>query len=173
MLSHYLSVALRSFRRSPIAASINVLTLALGLGAFIAAYGVVSYWNHAERQFANVDRTYVVTAALGSKEGRVAVRGPQTNRLFAEHLRADFPELAAIARTQVMNQEGGVAAGDIRTRMYILGAEAEFLDIFDLPFVAGDAKNALRQPNSAVLTQDAAARLFPNESALGKTVTLG
>ena len=72
-----------------------------------------------------------------------------------------------------MNQEGGVAAGDVRTRMYILGAEAEFLDIFDLPFVAGDAKDALRQPNSAVLTQDAASRLFGDASPLGKTITLG
>jgi putative ABC transport system permease protein len=173
MLSHYLSVALRSFRRSPVAASINVLALALGLAAFVAAYGVVSYWNHSERSFANVDRTYVVTAALASRDGRVATRGPQTNRLFAEHLRVDFPEFEAIARTQVMNQEGGVAAGEIRTRMFILGAEAEFLDIFDLPFVAGDAKNALRQPNSAVLTQEAAARLFGDASPLGKTITLG
>ena len=173
MLSHYLAVALRSFRRSPVAASINVLALALGLAAFIAAYGVVSYWSHAERFFANVDRTYVVTAAFARRDGGVAIRGPGTNRLFAEYLRADFPELEAVARTQVMNQEGGVAAGDVRTRMYILGAEAEFLDIFDLPFVAGDAKDALRQPNSAVLTQDAASRLFGDASPLGKTITLG
>jgi putative ABC transport system permease protein len=173
MLSHYLAVALRSFRRSPVTASINVVALALGLAAFIAAYGVVSYWNHSERFFANVDRTYVVTAALASRDGRIATRGPQTNRLFAEYLRAEFPEFEAIARTQVMNQEGGVAAGDIRTRMYILGAEAEFLDMFDLPFVAGDAKNALRQPNSAVLTQEAASRLFGDATPLGKTITLG
>jgi putative ABC transport system permease protein len=173
MISHYLAVALRSFRRSPVTASVNVLALALGLAAFIAAYGVVSYWRHAERHFANVDRTFVVTAALGARDGKVATLGPQTNRLFAEHLRVDFPEFDAIARTQVMNQEGGVAAGDVRTRMYILGAEAEFLDIFDLPFVAGDPKNALGQPNSAVLTQDAATRLFGETNPLGKTLTLG
>jgi putative ABC transport system permease protein len=173
MISHYLAVALRSFRRSPVTATVNVLALALGLAAFVAAYGVVSYWRHAERHFANVDRTYVVTAGLAARDGSVATRGPQTNRLFAEHLRVDFPELEAVARTQVMNQEGGVAVGDIRTRMYILGAEAEFLDIFDLPFVAGDAKNALRQPNSAVLTKDASARLFGEASPLGKTITLG
>ncbi len=173
MIGHYLAVALRSFLRSPVTASVNVVALALGLAAFVAAYGVVSYWRQAERHFANVDRTYVVTAGLGARDGSIATRGPQTNRLFAEHLRVDFPEFEAVARTQVMNQEGGVAAGDIRTRMYILGAEAEFLDIFDLPFIAGDPKNALRQPNSAVLTQDAATRLFGQTSPLGKTITLG
>jgi hypothetical protein len=54
MISHYLAVALRSFRRSPVTASVHVVALALGLAAFIAAYGVVSYWRHAERHFVSI-----------------------------------------------------------------------------------------------------------------------
>src|SRR6185503_10930225 len=72
-----------------------------------------------------------------------------------------------------MSNEAGVAAGDVNERMYVVGADAAFLDIFDLPFVAGDAKNALRDPNSAVLTQDAAKRLFGTDNVLGRTITLG
>jgi putative ABC transport system permease protein len=173
MLSHYVTMALRSFRRAPFTASINVLALALGLAAFIAAYGVVSYWNQSERHFANADRTYVVTAALAARDGSVRTRGPRTNRLFAEHLRADFPELETIARAQVMNEEGGIAAGDVDTRMFIVGAEKEFLTIFDLPFVKGDPKEALSQPNSIVLSESAATQLFGATDPMGKTVTLG
>src|SRR5882672_1033045 len=173
MLSHYLTIALRSFRRSPVAASVNVLALALGLAAFIATYGVVSYWDRSERHFANVDRTYVVTAALGARDGSVRTGGPTTNRLYAEYLRTDFPELEAVARAQIMNEDAGISAGDAHTRMFIVSVDGQFLDIFDLPFVAGDSKEALRQPNSAVLTQDAAKRLFGAESPLGKTVSLG
>src|SRR4051812_47666984 len=173
MLNHYLTMALRSFRRAPVAASINVLALALGLAAFIAAYGVVKYWDRSERQFANADRTYVVTAALAARDGSVRTGGPRTSRLYAEHLRADFPEFEAVARAQIMNEEGGVSAGDIETRMFIVGVEKEFLTIFDLPFVKGDPREALTQPNSVVLTQDAATRLFGGVDPLGKTVTLG
>jgi putative ABC transport system permease protein len=173
MLSHYVTMALRTFRRAPFAASINVLALALGLAAFIAAHGVVTYWDSSERHFANADRTYVVTAALAARNGSVRVRGPGTNRLYAEHLRADFPEFEAVARAQVMNEEGGIAAGDIDTRMFIVGAEKEFLTIFDLPFVKGDSKEALTRPNSIVLTQAAAAQLFGDTDPMGKTVTLG
>jgi putative ABC transport system permease protein len=57
--------------------------------------------------------------------------------------------------------------------MYVVGADAAFLEIFDLPFIAGDAKNALRDPSSAVLTQDAAKRLFGTDNVLGRTITLG
>jgi len=173
MLTHYLTMALRSFRRAPVAATINVVSLALGLTAFIAAYGVVNYWDRSERHFANADRTYVVTAEFSARDGSIRTGGPTTNRIFAEHARVDFPEFEAVARAQVMNEEGGVSAGDISTRMYILGVEKEFLQIFDLPFVAGDAQEALTQPNSVVLTQDAAKRLFRGEDPLGKTVTLG
>ena len=74
-----------------------------------------------------------------------------TNRLYADYLRADFPELEAVARAQVMNQETGVTGGEVHTRMSVVGVESEFVEIFDLPFVAGDS-TALSRPNSAVLT---------------------
>jgi putative ABC transport system permease protein len=48
-------------------------------------------------------------------------------------------------------------------------ADQEFLDAFDLRFIAGDPDNALRQPFSVVLTEDAAARLFGDEDPMGKS----
>jgi putative ABC transport system permease protein len=172
MIGHYVTIALRNFRRSPFTASINVFALALGLAAFVAAYAVTSYWERSERHFANADRTYVITAALAARDGGIRAAGPRTNRLFAEYLRADFPDFEAVARAQVMSPDGGVSAGDVQTRMFIVGVENEFLEIFDLPFVAGDSKTALRSPNSVVLTKAAATRLLGDADPMGKTVTL-
>jgi putative ABC transport system permease protein len=174
MLGHYITIALRSLRRAPLTAAVNVTALALGLTAFVTAYGVVSFWDKSERHFANVDRTYVITAGLEARNGSIntGVR-PTTNRLYADYLQAEFADFEAVARTQTMSNEAGVAAGDVNERMFVVSADAAFLDIFDLPFVAGDAKNALREPNSIVLTQDAAKRLFGTEAVLGRTVTLG
>ncbi len=172
MFRHYLSVAVRSFRRQPLAASVNVLALALGLTAFVIAYGVVSYWERSERGFANADRTYVVTAAFQGRNGQGrATPLPMTNRLYADYLRADFPEFEAVARAQVMYEKTGVASNDVYAEMFVVGAESQFLEIFDLPFVAGDS-NALSQPNSAVLTAEAAARLFGDANPIGRTITL-
>jgi putative ABC transport system permease protein len=174
MLGHYIFIALRSLRRAPLTAAVNVTALALGLAAFVTAYGVVTFWDKSERHFANVDRTYVITAALEARNGSIDTGvQPTTNRLYADYLRAEFADFEAVARTQTMSSEAGVTAGDVNERMFVVGADAEFLDIFDLPFVAGDAKNALREPNSIVLTQDAANRLFGTDAVLGRTVTLG
>jgi putative ABC transport system permease protein len=171
MFRHYLAIAVRSFRRAPFAASVNIFALALGLTAFVIAYGVVTYWDRSEGYFPNAERTYVVTATFQGRDGGRATPLPMTNRLYADYLRADFPEFEAVARAQLMYEETGVAAGDSYTEMSVVGAENEFLRIFDLPFVAGDAK-ALSQPRSAVLTEDAAKRLFGAANPLGKTITL-
>jgi hypothetical protein len=64
MFGHYLQIALRNLRRSPFTAFINVTALALGLVSFVTAYAVVGYWNRSERQFANADRVYAITASL-------------------------------------------------------------------------------------------------------------
>jgi hypothetical protein len=64
MFRHYLAIAVRSFRRAPFAASVNIFALALGLTAFVIAYGVVTYWDRSEGYFPNAERTYVVTATF-------------------------------------------------------------------------------------------------------------
>jgi putative ABC transport system permease protein len=51
--------------------------------------------------------------------------------------------------------------------------DADFLEIFDLPFTAGDSRTALAMPRSVVLTESAAQRLFGADSPLGLTVSIG
>src|SRR5262245_32026155 len=168
MLGHYITVGLRSLRRTPLTTGVNLVALALGLAAFVAAYGVVSYWDRSERHFANSDRTYVVTVLFEGRNQRAArAPTPTTNRLFADYLRVEMPELELVARAQGMGDEAAVAAGDVKSRMSVVGVESSFLEIFDLPFLAGDPKNALRDPNSVVLTRDAATRLFGTTEAVG------
>ena len=173
MLKHYLTIALRSFRRNPFTASVNTFALALGLTAFVMTYAVVNYWDRGERHFANADRTYVVTAALEARDGSVRTgRQPTTNRLYADYLRAEFAEIETVARVQIINAEAGVGTNEKFIRMFVAAADPEFLDIFDLPFIEGDG-NALRQPVSVVLTRDAATRLFGSTDVLGRTIVIG
>jgi putative ABC transport system permease protein len=174
MLRHYLAIALRNLRRSPFTAIINVSTLALGLVAFVAAYAVVAYWRGSDRNFANVDRTFVITASLEARDGSISTGTmPQTNELYERYLRIDFPEFEAIARANVWSREATVTADGRGARLVAVGVDPEFLDIFDLPFIAGDRESAFTLPNALIVTRAAALRLFGTEEVLGKTVTLG
>src|SRR5262245_62005562 len=174
MLGHYLTIALRNLARAPLTAAVNVLTLALGLVAFVGAYAVSAYWRGSERSFPNADRTYVITASLALKDGSVASgKMPQTTELYKKYLQIDFPELETIARANVWNRESSVSAEGRMNRLVAVAVDPEFLDIFDLPFLAGDPRTALRSPDSVLLTEAAALRMFGTADVLGKTVTMG
>src|SRR5882672_6165311 len=174
MLGHYLTIALRNLGRAPFTAAVNVLTLALGLVAFVGAYAVSAYWGSSERSFPNAGRTYVITASLALKDGSIASgKMPQTTELYEKYLRIDFPELETIARANVWNRQSSVSAEGRMNRLVAAAVDPEFLDIFPLPFVAGDPRTALRSPDGVLLTEAAAVRLFGTADVLGKTVTLG
>jgi hypothetical protein len=174
MFGHYLQIALRNLRRSPFTALINVTALALGLVSFVVAYAVVGYWDRSERQFANADRVYAITAKLALRDGSISTGVmPQTNELYERYLRIDFPEFEAIARANAWNRESTVTAGDRAARFVALAVDPEFLDMFELPLVAGDRSRALRDPTGVLLTESAATRLFGEADPLGQSVTLG
>ncbi|MFL5788180.1 MAG: ABC transporter permease, partial [Flavisolibacter sp.] len=49
--------------------------------------------------------------------------------------------------------------------------DSTFLQIFDFPLLKGDRNTVLEKPNSIVLTEDAAKKLFGNDNPIGKTIT--
>jgi putative ABC transport system permease protein len=173
MVRHYLSVALLNFRKAPFAALANVVVLGLGLTAFVAVYAVIGFWSRAESHFPNANRTFVITSRMQLADGTVVFReAPVTNAYVASYLRADYPEIEATARAGSFLDDVPVAAGERAIRLAAVGVDPEFLDIFDLPFVAGDTRDGLREPRSVVLTQRTAERLFGTDDPLGKTVSL-
>ena len=174
MFGHYIRIALRNFRRSPVATGINVLALGLGLTCFMIAYAVVGNWDHADQSFAKVDRIYAITADFAMRDGS-AKSGvmPITNDVAAKYIKADFPELEAIARARSFGEPSLSAAGKT-LRLPVAFVDPSFLDIFDLPFIAGTSANAMSQPGSVVLTESAATKLYGSPSAaLGKTLLIG
>jgi putative ABC transport system permease protein len=174
MFGHYLSVAALTFRKSPLVALANVAVLALGLTAFVATYAVTDFWNGAEKQFANSQRTFIISSRIELNDGSVLVDTPTTNLHIANHLPTYVPRIEAVARARSLGLGGDVpvSAGDRAVRLYAVAADREFLEIFDLPFIAGDSPTALARPRSVVLTESAAERLFGAVSPLGLTVSL-
>ena len=176
MLAHYLAVALRNVRAAPFAAAVNVLTLAVGLVCFVTAYAAGMFWSSAEQQFRNADDVHVVTVSIKSRDnsGFGGLRNSTaTPEVAAEALKSDFPGIAKVARAVIIDRKTMVASGANAVRLFGVAVDPEFLDIFALPFVAGDARSALASPRSAVLTRESAARLFGADDPLGKTVVIG
>ncbi|HEX5046036.1 MAG TPA: ABC transporter permease [Gammaproteobacteria bacterium] len=173
MLRHYVALALRNSRRTPVAAAVNVLTLALGLACFVIVYAFVAFWQNAEGHFAKADRIAVLTMSMRLPDGGFAFDDePRVADVVAQYLKADFPQIERVARATRIAAKTSAVSGDRSQRLSAVAADPEFLDLFELPFAAGDARTALATPRSAVMTKAAAAQLFGNAAALGKSVRL-
>ncbi len=173
MLSHYFAVALRKLRSAPVAAAMNVLTLALGLACFVAVYAFVAFWGSAERQFAKADRIAVLTESMTLADNSFSYEDePAVPEIAAQYLKSEFPGIEKTARAVHIDGQM-VAAGGRALHKIGVAVDPQFLELFELPFVAGDPRTALARPRSAVLTQDLAVQLFGSAEPLGQAVRIG
>ncbi len=146
-----------------------MLSLAVGLWAFVAAYAFVAFLHSFEAGFAKSERIYTVYQALSFPNGFALPMAPMTSAALAENIAVEFPELEAVVRVNNTNAVTSVDGKESFRSVY--GADAKFLDVFDLPFIAGDPKTALA-PGSAVIAADAARELFGTTDVLGRTLTV-
>ena len=168
MLWHYLLVVLRNAGRTPAATLIKLLVLSLGLTCFLLAFAVVSYWNHAEQGLMRTEGTYVLTTESKLRGGIDSGALPRIAGNDVEKLKLAFPEFKTVARAREAG-EGPAVAGNREARLYTAYADPDFLKVFDLPFITGNPENALAAPQSAIITRQAAVKLFGTTDALGKT----
>jgi putative ABC transport system permease protein len=110
----------------------------------------------------------------GGKEDRF----PAEPAVMAENMKKDFPEIEQTARIVVFDFFGEYknliqyrkSDGTSRSFYETKGCAADpsFFELFDYRFVEGNAHSALNEPNSVVISEDMAKRIFNGESALHK-----
>jgi putative ABC transport system permease protein len=169
MWLNYLTVGFRSLIRSKAYTAINVFGLAVGIAACILIMVFVRHEFSYDAWLPNAERVYQLQSE------RVATDEPAS---FSQE--SFYPAAAAIGQDF---QEVEEAVGTFRTRPIVmldrqpvyadlLMVDPGFFDVLALPFVRGDARTALRNPDSLVLTQTEARRHFGDRDPIGRTVTV-
>ena len=172
MLKNYFKTAIRSFKRNKSYALINTLGLAVGIAACFLIFLIVQFESSFDNFHPKKNSIYRVVTEFHNEGGVGYSSGVPFP--VAKGLRIDFPEIKEVAS---IFQQGGEITVDETTEQKKLQednfyyAEPQFFSMFNFLFIAGNAKTALNNPNSAVLTQAAAEKYFGNwKNALGKTI---
>lgn len=165
MLKHYLTTALRHFRRYKGTTALNVACLALGLACFILAWSIVAYFGQMDRYQSRAARTYVVAPQSGGDSTQV--RSPWA---LAEYLKADYQQFESVVR--LTNGDAQIDVNGVGYSAALAYAEPGFLSVFDLPFLAGNSTTALDAPRSAVVSTALAQKLFGTQAVVGRTMRL-
>ena len=170
MLKNYLTIALRTLMRHKGYSLINILGLSIGMTCCVLMLLLVQDELSYDKHHQNANRIYRITMQTQNPQtGEINQRllGPY---LLAEALKTDMPELPVVrfSRSNATLQYGEKRFTENRAFL----AEANVFDMFTFPLIKGDAKTALQEPFSVVITQETAQKYFGNEEPIGKVLTL-
>lgn len=187
MFRNYLLVTLRNIRGNKIFSFINIVGLAIGLTACFLIWQYVRFESGYDRFHENKDRLYRVTYE-SRENGQLAWNMASTFAGVGYAMKTDFPEVedfCRIVKTSLFTSNLGkyVANALEFSRLDRNGnlvafieedvwfADPSFLSMFSFPLIEGSV-NALKEPNSIVLTRSIAKKYFGNEPAVGRELRL-
>ncbi len=169
MYKNYLKIAWRNLLKRKVFTAVNILGLAIG----ITCSGLILLWVEDEINFDGIfpkqDLIYYVPTNQnfeGETYTFYSTPGP-----LAKDLKDEIPEITKSATT--WSGEILLASDDIGLNRIGRYADPDFLDIFSLRFVEGNAQNALSKPDAIVLTRKTAKALFgDNTKVLNKVLRI-
>jgi putative ABC transport system permease protein len=160
-------IAYRNLMRNKIFSLINVIGLAIGVTCFLTLVIFIIDESGYDGYNENVNQIYRVI--IHDKFSGQETTSAKTCPPLANALVRDFPELTKAARIGYFGQHN-IRYGEKYFRENgIYTADSTYFDIFTLPFIYGNPKEALKRPNSIVITEKTAEKYFGNENPMGKT----
>ncbi len=176
MFRNYFKIAWRSLWKNRLQTGINLLGLTVGTVCCLSILIYVMAQFGYDKQFADSSSLYRINTIIEENNNGTPSAG--TSPPIAYAMKEDFPEVTEACRV-VYFGEGN--AGLLRnpdnnesyyeSRGYL--ADSTFFKLFDYPFVEGQSEGSLNTPNSIVLSESLAKKLFGTEKALNKTLILG
>ena len=164
----YIKSALRNFSRNKVFTLINVLGLSLGMGATLILVLYVMNELSFDRFHEKADLIYRVEEQHGPDP---ANRGFFTSPPLAPALKSMFPEIGDITRIVLWKRNMLVSYQDKKfIETNIAMADSSLFDVFTIPFLQGNPKDALRRPNTIIITDKIAEKFFGNEDPIGKSI---
>jgi len=164
-----LKIAWRNLWKNKGFTLINLGGLAIGLAAsLLLLLYVANEWKF-NTQYKDAENIYEVKTNFLDATGKVfGTTGVSPNALPLA-MRSELAGVKAAAfitwpsQTLLVN---GTTSVKVDNRI----AEPDILKILSYKFISGSAETAFSKPNSVILTSNTAKRLFPNTSAIGKSL---
>ena len=170
MWRNYATVGVRALAKSKTYAFINIFGLAVGMAACLLLLIYVRYEFSYDRWIPQSDRIFQIQSWYKSSETGQEAQLQMTPYRAGKSIRDDFPQVER--EVYVTNNDPVFFRnGEATSTEDYLWVDGDFLAVVPLPLVRGDA-GALRQVNSAVLTQSEARRRFGTDDVVGQTMTL-
>ncbi|MBE9462276.1 ABC transporter permease [Dyadobacter subterraneus] len=171
MISNFFKIAWRSLWKKKAFSAINIFGLAIGLATCLLILLFVQSELSYDKFNVNADRIFRVTlnGKIGGREINIAAAPAPVGPAIS----GDYPGIESYTR---LTREGSfvVKYGNEKFKEErVVFADSNFFSVFSIPFIKGDLKNALKEPNTMVITEATAEKYFGKTDPVGKSLTLG
>jgi len=176
MLKNHFKIAWRNLMNNKVFSFINILGLTIGItSCMLITLYIINELSYDKYHVKGNDIYQVgTTFIMQGKETNM----PITPAPMARAMQMDFPEIEMTTRLMSLfsedktlfqyNDKNKEAKSLYETKGYL--ADSTFFRMFTYQFIEGNATTALNNPNSIVLSEEIAKKIFGNQQALNKIV---
>lgn len=178
MIKNYFKIAWRNLLKNKTATAINVFGLTVGLAACMLIVIYIVHENSYDRHFKNNEQIHLVGTTF-IREGK-ETNNAGTPYVIGETMQLEFPEVQANTKLlsiftedkTLMRYTPEKGAPQIFYEPHGYIADSTFFNMFSYEFAEGNPVVALNNPKSIVLSEEIAKKIFGNQSALNKNITV-
>ncbi len=166
----FLKQTFRSLFRRKTFSFINIFGLALGIACSTLLILFVQYETSYDRHFTNADRIHRLVFDVQPSEDIIPTcRSPW---LAGPTLKEDYPGVEEVVRFRSFRNTLIEYETEQFTVESSAAADSTTFSVFSFDLLTGQAETVLNRPNTIVLREDLAQRLFGNINPIGQTVRI-
>ncbi len=177
MIKNYFKTAWRNLWKNKTFSFINIAGLAIGMAACLLILQYVSFelsFDQFNKNAADVYRVYNDRY----QNGKLIQHGTITYSAIGKAMHDDFPEVVNHTRVVPFGKSILTYNNKKIGEQEVLVADDAFLSMFNYPLLTNTAATALKEPNSVILSETLARKLFDIrdnnfQSTLGKVIAIG
>ncbi len=172
MIKNYFKIAWRTLFQNKLYTLLNVAGLTFGISCFLLIGLYLFDELTFDEQHSKADRIYRVIEHknVEGEETTIAAAGYK----LAEESKKTIAEVENTTRVQRTGRANLInPENPVNFQETVTIADENFLQIFDFPLLSGDKKTALQEPNSIIINEDLAMRLFNKTDVIGKSLQFG
>lgn len=172
MFRNYLIISLRNLLRHKFYSILNILGLTIGLICFM----MISLFVMDELSYDKFHRDYqnIYRIDFYGKLNGAGIESSNVGPPMAKTLKAEYPEIEDAVRINDTGNWFIKEKGTTKTfkEEQVLMADANFFDFFTVELIYGDPKTCLERPNTLVMDQTTAIKMFGDVNPVGKVLVL-
>ncbi len=169
MIRNYFKIAFRNLWRNKGFSAINIIGLSIGIATCLIIMLFVNNelgYDRFNEKADRIVRVYFQGNVQGEKMKEATVMAP-----VAQTFKADFPEVEDATRIRSYGTPKLIYGDKSFREDDFAFVDSNFFKVFTIPLIKGDAKTALTEPNTVVITNALAQKYFGKEDPMGKVIS--